>query len=277
LAFAKAVIELGCIMNGVVTHPMDFVLRLLLSATVIGYFVLAVRLWQTGLARVYRAFFFYLLFRLARSLALSILPYDRNVYGYTWAATQPLLWFFYILIVLEVYSLVLRQYKGIIRLGRWVIISGLAIGLAISAATLPADFGAHSDGSATLKLFFVVDRGVVSSIVICLLIICVFLVWYPVPLTRNTMVHCVAYAFYFLSTTMAMLIRNVIGAEVNDSVNLMLSCISIVCLLVWIFFLNKQGEAARVSVRQKWAPEDETQIMEQLTAINSTLLRVARK
>jgi hypothetical protein len=270
-------IQLGVHMSQAVMHPIELALRLLWSGAILAHFVLAVRLWQTGLARVYRGFFWYLGFRVARALVLQALPYQYSAYGYFWAATEPLLWFFYILIVLEVYSLVLQKYKGIAKLGRWAVVVSLLASLAISALTLGTDLLKGAEQYPLLRIFFIIERGVVTSLLLFILFITAFLVWYPVPLARNTVVHCLVFAIYFLSTTMAILVRNLFGTEVINSVNLALSAISVVCLLLWTFLLNQRGENAQVSVRQKWAPEDEAQIMEQLTAINATLLRIARK
>jgi len=264
-------------MSQSLTHPMHFVQQLLVAGTILAHLALAFRMLQLKLARVYRGFFCYLAFRAIRSSILLILPYQRNAYGYFWAATEPVIWFFYILIVLEVYSLVLQQYRGIAKFGRLAVVGGLLLSLAISALTLGTDLLARSESYPVLRYFLIIERGVVTSLVLFILFISAFLVWYPVPLARNTVVHCIVYAAYFLSMTMAVLVRNVAGLQITDSVNLALSSMTLACLLVWIFFLNQKGETATVSMRHQWAAEDESQIMEQLSQINSTLLRIGRK
>jgi hypothetical protein len=85
------------------------------------------------------------------------------------------------------------------------------------------------------------------------------------------------YSIYFLSMTMGLLWRNVTGYAVNNTVNLVLLAVSVSCLLVWILFLNRQGEQTTVVLRQHWRPEQEEQLVERLSAINATLLRSARR
>ena len=81
----------------------------------------ALRLYQLDLNRVYRFFFAYLVLTTARSLLLLPFNVRENTYGLIYLATLPILWVFYILIVLELYSLVLQNYSGIYSLGRWTL------------------------------------------------------------------------------------------------------------------------------------------------------------
>jgi hypothetical protein len=74
-----------------------------------------------------------------------------------------------------------------------------------------------------------------------------------------------------------MLLRNLNGSAVSLPVNIALSSVTLVCLLAWIGFLDPAGESVKVRVRPDWAPGDEEQLVAHLTAINSSLLRTARK
>ena len=177
------------------------------------------------------------------------------MYGWTWVLTEPILWILYILIVLEMYGLVLQKYPGIASLGRWAIFVGLGIALAITALTLSADFSNPSEKFPTLRVILVGGRGIASSLVIFLLLITVFLSRYPVPLSRNVIIYSIVYAVYFLSTSVVMLVRNVAGPKILDVVNLASSAISVVCVAVWLKYLNRQGEAQTVTLLHRWRPE----------------------
>lgn len=264
--------------------------RYLWFFSTVGYLVLYIRLRQQGLHRTYRFFSAYVLFRVVRAVALAAIGpvggalardsspgLAADLYAWLWVATEPVLWVLYILVVLELYGLVLQKYRGIASLGRWAIFAGLAIALAISSLTLAADLSNPGEKYHIILYASAGDRGVASSLVIFLLLITAFLSWYPVPLSRNIVVHSVAYAVYFLSSTLAILMRNVSGGDKVELANIVLSGMSIVCLGVWICFLNRKGEARTITVRQQWRPDDEQHLMEQLDAINSTLLRAARK
>lgn len=269
---------------------LDPVERYLWLISTVGFLVLYIRLRHDGLHRTYRFFEAYVLFRVVRAVALaaigpigSVLARDSSrafasdLYGWLWVATEPALWVLYILVVLELYGLVLQKYKGIASLGRWAIFGGLGLALAVSSLTLSADLGNRGEKFPIILYTAVIHRGVASSLVIFLLLITAFLSWYPVPLSRNVVVHSIAYAVYFLSMTINLLVRNISGGQLTELTNILSSAMCIVCLGVWICFLNRRGEAETVRVRQQWRPTDEQHLMEQLDAINSTLLRAARK
>ncbi|HEX8985327.1 MAG TPA: hypothetical protein VF767_07845, partial [Bryobacteraceae bacterium] len=107
---------------------IDSIERYLWYATIAGQAILYFRLWRTGLRDTYKFFSIYVLFCLIRSLLLEsislIFPVSRaesNLYAQLWMVTEPVLWILYVLVVLELYSLVFQQYKGIASLGRWVV------------------------------------------------------------------------------------------------------------------------------------------------------------
>jgi hypothetical protein len=258
--------------------------------TIAGYLLLFIRLRIAGLHRCYRFFCLYLLFRVLRALLLigvpwgvkqlerrPNVPFATNAYGWVWILTEPALWIFWVLVVLELYSLVLQNYKGIASLGRWVLLAGLVVAVGISFLTLPADLSNPAEKYPIVRQFLVIGRGVASSLVIFLLVISCFLAWYPVPLSRNVVVHCIVYAGYFLSTTLALLLRNLLGHTVTQVVSILMSCVTLVCLLIWICLLNREGESAKVRLRPRWAQDQEEELVGHLAAINSTLLRAARK
>jgi len=251
--------------------------RVLWGACVIGYGVLLWKLWSERLWNVYPFFSSYLAYRLVRAVVLYAIPYNTNAYGWVWLASAPLSWVFYILVVLELYSLVLRNYKGIATLGRWTLMAALGISILISALTLSADLSNSAESYPVLRYFTVIERGVISSLAIFLLLITAFLVWYPVPLSRNVVVYSVVYSVYFLSTTMGFLVRNITGNDAMSMVHLVLSSVTVCCLVVWIVLLNRKSESLTMVVGQHWRQEEEEQLMEQLGTINSTLLRAARK
>ena len=87
--------------------------QVLWGGTLIGCAALAVKLCLSALYRTLPFFLVFLLYRLFRTLGLFCLPYGTNLYGWAWAFSAPLFWLAYILVVLELYSLVLRNYPGI--------------------------------------------------------------------------------------------------------------------------------------------------------------------
>ena len=251
------------------------ILSLLWGFSIVANATAALRLYQLDLNRVYRFFFAFLVLTTARSLLLLPFNVRENTYSLIYLATLPILWVFYILIVLELYSLVLQNYSGIYSLGRWTLYGALFFSVTVSILTLIPSWG--NEKSKLLFWCTTVERGVDFSLVIFLLLILIFLTRYPVALNRNIIVHCIVYTVFFLGTSMTILVRDVVGHEVMHQLNSVLEVIGIGCYLVWIFCLTRAGESRITMLRHNWSPDDEQRLIEQLNNINATLLRAARK
>src|SRR6266566_2525561 len=112
------------------------VLDILWGFSIVANAAAACRLCQLGLHRVYRFFFAYLVFAASRSLILLPFSVRSSMYVIIYAITAPILWMFYVLVVLELYSLVLKNYTGIYSLGRWALYGALSFSVIISVLTL---------------------------------------------------------------------------------------------------------------------------------------------
>jgi hypothetical protein len=251
--------------------------RLLWDIGVAGYALLLLKLWRAGLMRTYPFFSSYLAYSVARGAALHAFKYGTNAYAWAYFLSEPVFWLAYILVVLELYSLVLRNYPGIASLGRWVLVAGLFASILISGLSLQADLSNPGEKYPVILYFTVIGRGVIFSLVIFLLLITGFLVSYPVPLSRNVIVHSMVWSLYFLSTTAGLLVRNITGHQVTADMNLALLAASLACLVAWIVALSPAGEGRTIVLRHIWRPEQQQRLMDQLSAINSTLLRTARR
>ncbi|HXN49851.1 MAG TPA: hypothetical protein VN893_24580 [Bryobacteraceae bacterium] len=268
----------------------DAILAYVAWATLASFFVLYLRLRQQGLQHVYRFFAAFVLFRAVRDLALVALPalwyglhhrpYVRlgnNVYAWVWVLLEPPMWILHILVVLELYSLVLQNYKGIASMGRWAVFAGLTVAVVLSCATLPAEMSHSAEHYTLLRWAFVASRGVHASLVIFLLFITAFLAWFPVPLNRNVVLYSMVYALYFITDTLAQMAYNLLGLAGRNAVNFANDGMELLCLWVWIVFLNRAGEAKPVIIGHAWTAQHEDELMGQLAAINTSLTRSARR
>jgi hypothetical protein len=269
---------------------VELIERSLFWVSIPAYLALYWRLRHEGLHRTYRVFSAYLVFHAARSATLAGMPvlwslfrkgryvhFGNDVYGWFWVLTEPILWVFYILLLLELYSLVFRNYRGITSLSRWAILAGLIVAIVLSALTLPADLSNSAERFPILRGFLAVEHGLASSLVVFLLSITAFLVWFPVPLNRNVVLHSLVYAIYFVTVAMSLLLRDLRGSTVTSAINLAYTGVDLVCVALWIALLNRAGEAVKATVRHAWDPERQEFLMKQLEAINSTLLRSGPK
>jgi hypothetical protein len=249
--------------------PLEEFLSALQTIALIG---LCIRMWQAGLQRVYVYFFSYLLLMLFESAVLALVGYGTVAYGYVWMATEVLALCFYTLIVLECYATVLRDLGGIASISRRYI--KITLGVAIVAAVLL--LGLERTPKTVFGYFYALDRTVVSSLLVFVLLITIFLAYYPVPLSRNVIVYSVGYAVYFLTKATALFARN-ISHEWQPQISVILLTVSTACLVFWWLALSRKGQTTTVVIGHKWHSGDEARLLSQLKAINTSLSRAARK
>jgi hypothetical protein len=236
------------------------------------------KLWRTGLYRRYLA--------LAGFLALNCLTYllilfwftDLRSAGYQkfYLIEQPLSWILSLLVVRELYTLVLERFKGLATLGRWFQYVGLTIALIISGLLLlPQMRSGTVQHSVVLGYYFAIERGVDCALLVFLLLLLVWLSRYPVPLSRNLLIHSLVYSTLFLSGSVGLFARAFFGFDLSRSVSTFLLGVLAACVFTWLVCLTEQGEEVRLSVPH-FGPEEEKRILNQLEALNSTLLRISR-
>jgi hypothetical protein len=234
---------------------------------------LVVKMAVQRLFRTYIWFFFFLCFEILRSVVLLPISPKTNLYAWLFLTSQPILWLVYILVVLELYSLAFAGYKGIASLSRWVVAASLGVAVGVSALTLSADLARPTGRYKVLVYYSVVERGLVFSLVVFLLLITLFLLWFPISIRRNLVLHAGLYSLYFLSSTFTLFVRNVAGYQTTPAINAVLLLIDIVCIGEWLWRFDKAGEAEPASFRKSWQPEDEERLLRQMEALNSTILR----
>ncbi len=257
---------------------MDALQQVLWRLSLLLGAVLVVRLLTTRLYRVYKWFFTFWCFQLARSAGLMLLKPGTNAYGWAFILTLPFLWLLYILVVLELYAQAFGHYKGLSSLSRWAMAAMLLVATGISAATIPVDLSRPPGRFPILVYLSVVERGLVFSLVLFLILLTAFLLWSPISLRRNVVLHAVVYSIYFLSSAFALFLRNVRGYEETLAVSVALLGVDVVCLLVWIAMFDQRGERNLVIVRRRaWTSEDEARLLRQMDSANAFLLRPPRK
>jgi len=257
------------------------------AVTILGSALTVLKLLTTGLYRRYRIFFAYFVFRLPYMTLFLVLTHLRGLPGgngsssylYFWAyiISQPFLFLAYILVVVELYSLVLERYKGLYTLGRWAMYAAVLISGTISILSLLPKIAASTpEPSRRLLYEFAAERGIDLALVIFILLIVWFLSKYPVPLSRNVVAHTVIYSVFFLSNALALLWRTLLGYHVMDVFNVISTAVASACAVAWCVMITARGEEVRVQVPQI-RPDSEERILQQLDVLNATLLKVSRK
>ena len=175
--------------------------------------------------------------------------------------------------VLELYTNILRDLPGIASVARRYIKTALALAVFISLMLV----GIEREPSTVPQYFLVCDRVVISSLVFFILSALMFLVYYPVPLSRNVVIYSLGLAPYLLIKAATFFVDNLRYYSWYREVNIVMVGASTGCLLFWLFALNKQGETKAIVVGHQWNPSDERRLLSQLQHINDSLLRVAKK
>jgi hypothetical protein len=234
---------------------------------------LVVKMAVQRLSRIYVWFFVFLCFEILRSVILLPISPKTNVYAWLFLTSQPMLWLIYVLVVMELYSLAFAGYKGITSLSRWVVAASLGLAVGVSVLTLSADLARPTGRFKILVYYSVIERGLVFSLVVFLLLITLFLLWFPISVRWNLLLHAGLYSLYFMSSTFALFVRNVSGYQTTPAINAVLMLINIVCFGEWLWRFDKAGEAEPAPFRKSWRPEDEERLLRQMEALNNIILR----
>jgi hypothetical protein len=253
-------------------HQLPIEQQILLIAEIAALVALCLRMWLTGLHRVYTYFFRYLVLELMQAVIPLVVPLQSQLYRNLFVLSQALIVAFYALVVLELYSIILRNLEGIASVARRYMKITLALAIFVSVLPLAIERTPHT----LTGYLFTFERPILSSLVAFVLLITGFLVYYPVPLGRNVIVYLAGYAIYFPTIATMALFQN-LGYFWNREKGNIDMGVSVVCLTFWLLALNLQGEHKRMVVGHQWNPDDEQRLLGQLEAINASLLRSSRK
>ncbi|MBI1896697.1 MAG: hypothetical protein HYS04_09225 [Acidobacteria bacterium] len=247
-------------------------------ASLVLYAAVIVRFCWSGLVHSYPAFVAYLLFELLRTSVVGFLvPYGTNLYFWFYVGTEIGGWLLYGLVVLELFGLVLRHHAGIATVGRWAVMAAVGLSVAFSALTLLLGLERGALDHQIVDDFFVMDRLAMSSLLFFLVLVTLFLLWFPIALSRNVVVHACTFAFFFLTRTLVFLSVNFFGRTVLAYSNATMHILSVICLLLWAILLTPAGEKVVIRSRRRFSPEDEQRVLAHLDSINVTLLKATGK
>jgi hypothetical protein len=232
---------------------------------------------RRGLARKYRLFLSYMALQSVTRIVFLFLGLNKNRFAYFYLSTTPVLWIVGILVVHELYEDILTDYPGILSLGKWVITGSFALAVCISLLTADYDWNVSAHKLYPILFYYsFIERGITTAQVLFLLLMTVFLRWFPAPLKRNVHVHTVILFLYFLIKSSSLLFRNLTGAQVTMMVNMVTLMASCLCVLGWIWQLSPELADRAVTYR-KVDQEEETRILAGLRAVNKTLLGLAKQ
>src|SRR5215469_6961841 len=239
--------------------------------------LLAIRLALTGLWRSYPFFFWYVVLYIPDGIWPLFISIRSWTFLHVWLFTEPVFYIFHVLLVAELCRLILAGHPGIYSLGKWAMSVGVTLALAISILTLIPHIKPHSPlNSQMVSTYNAVQRGLDFGLGIFLLLLLAFLSRYPFRLNRNVLIHSGLYTFFFFTQSLGVFLHALFGLARTDILNTSMTATTCACLVAWLALLSPKGEFVK-SVFPTLNPERETRILEQLDALNATLVRAGRR
>ena len=250
--------------------------RLVWTLNFVGSALVIWRVCHLGLHKKYRYFLLYLALSFVRTAILLRFSPLSPAYYTIWSYTQPLLWISYVLVISELYSLALREYRGIYSLSRWFLLAAVSASVLVSALTVLPTMTRPPVRYPLLYYYALIERGLVTGLAIFLFLLLAMIAWFAIPLSRNLLIHGTIYTAYFVANNVTALYWA--GAiQTTYLSNVSKLAVGLACQLCWVFFLTRRGEDRISSLLLGRNPLAERRLLGQLENLNATLLRTARK
>ncbi len=269
-------------------------------ATCVLQVIWLVRLARLKLIRQYPVLVAYLAVATILSVCvymlMQVIPqwrdYDSNIvpifkfFGWVWVVSQPLMWTLLFCIVVEVYTRILEDFKGLQRLGYVVMYVAMAGVGCLYLAMLFLDTSA-----AMWRRFWIVqERGVYIGLTVLCLLLLSFAWFFKLRVPKNVRVVFGVFGFIFamLAALVVLLVVEGGNAAFLDGINatgaladlerLKLGVMPVVAALSMLAgtVLFSSGEKELAVARPSLSSESEAMMSQGLQGFNDVLLKVLR-
>jgi hypothetical protein len=125
---------------------------------------------------------------------------------------------------------------------------------------------------------FILDRVIASVALITLFCILLFLIWFPVELSRNLAIFFSGFVVYFALKVSLMVSLTLHSRELIRVTGMSIAVLSIAVFSYWAIFISRAGERVRAKLSlAAWHRREEELLVAQLEAMNASLLRAVRR
>ena len=198
----------------------------------------------------------------------------RTVYGEIYFVGQAVKIALAIWVVLELYQLALAQQPALARFGRRTL--DYLFALAVVAGLVNFFYTGFVAASGNYPTgFFRLESTIDLVTLVVLVLITVFLLWFPVRSTRNVAFCLGGFVLYSFQRWAGLLLAAIWPQSIH-TFSIVMMAISLACLVVWGFALRREGEKRTIVTGHRWNPAEAERLSIQLHAINSRLESVAR-
>ena len=237
-----------------------------LSATLAILFVVR------GLHRRYPIFFCYWVFDVIQSTFLYLPGSPRLIHEIQIGAWM-IQWVFYFLLVLELVDRILSDHPGIARLGHRLFQALMVAAVLCSLYTLRLDPAANPTVNQTLRLLLQVERVVAGCLLIFLLLIILFLWYFPVRLNRNTKAYCWGFTLLFLVKSIVPYFLNSFGLDFLRLANSIHMGGIFLCQSTWLVSITQRGVDRTPAFDRHWTPGEQQKVLSTLDAFERNISR----
>jgi hypothetical protein len=251
----------------------------ILYLTIVLTALFLAKLLRTGLYRLYKLLFCYLLADLFSSLAGIAIPFNTRAYIYTYFSIQTIKIIAGAFVLIEIYSLALERHHALARFGRNAL--GYILGAAgiFPLVQLWRDYETSTGAHKMLPAFFLFEQTIDGTMAVFLILISIFMAWFPVRLRRNVIVYISGFMVWWLSrAAMIHIVNQWVGHKTITEVAAVLQmCIALGCLTYWLVGFEREGESRTAVVGHLWDRSEAERLTAQLDAINNSLERMRRR
>jgi hypothetical protein len=241
-----------------------------------GMLALISSLAWSGLYRVYLWLFAYLAMDAAQTGVLLLFKTHLKLYSWTYVLTQPEKIVLAVFVVVELYRVALAQRPALARFVRNMVGQVLGAAAALAVLSMMVDSSIRGGQSPVLHRINSFERTMDIGMLVFLIIICVFMAWFPIQMTRNGMLYIAGFVVYFLSRATGLLLTN-LAPHLRERFDLAMLSVSFACLLIWLVALRPGGEEVTVVSGPRRDPARIRHLTQQLDAMNARLAEIARR
>lgn len=251
--------------------------RALYYASLLLTVLLLWKMWREGLHVKYRFLALYLLWNAVAAFILLPIPRYTMAYFYAYCGARFVQWILDVLITLDLVSAITKRYAGIMTAARVAVTVCLSIATAAAMLTSMLDFSRSPATYPMISMFQLVDRTISFSVLAFLGLMLIFLLWFPIRLSRNTVVYAAGFMLVFAARFSTAILSNLLGYSPFILLSALQVGVFAGVLILWLARLRSANERDDTVIGHRWNLKEEGRLIAQLETMNESLLRTTTK
>ena len=205
------------------------------------------------------------------------ISFRSNTYALGYMTCEVILHGLALFSVLELYRIALAKHGGLASFGRTTVwaLTGVVTLLAFVSTSLDRDIP-RGQSVIVHRFVTVQKRTLEMAILLFLLLIALFISWFPVKMQRNTVLSIVGFSVFYFVRAGGLLAVNLMSHAQLEVINAIMMSVSSAFLFAWAVVLRPEEASQEVVTGHTWDPEAMGQLSDQLDSINTALARLGR-